>query len=139
MSYEIGSKVGDYQVMEVLGSGGMGQVYKVRNLISDRMEAMKVLLPNLDSDHELADRFARVPVIDHLGQELRWNRDDVSAGESRALDIHHRADASHYDSSWGFPLVQPVTDVPDNHGGVVALIGDTARENAYLGRSGLGG
>ena len=89
--------------------------------------------------HELADRFARVPVIDHLGQELRWNRDDVSAGESRALDIHHRADASHDDSSRGFPLVQPVTDVPDNQGGVVALIGDTARENAYLGRSGLGG
>ena len=59
MSYEIGTRVGDYQVVEVLGAGGMGQVYKVRNLISDRMEAMKVLLPNLDADHELADRFMR--------------------------------------------------------------------------------
>src|SRR5947208_6217745 len=59
MRYDMRSRVGDYQVMEVRGSGGMGQVYKVRNLISDRMEAMKVLLPNLDSDHELADRFMR--------------------------------------------------------------------------------
>src|SRR5260370_22445282 len=59
MSYEIGTTVGDYQVVEVLGSGGMGQVYKVRNLISDRMEAMKVLLPNLDTDQELAERFMR--------------------------------------------------------------------------------
>src|SRR4030081_1649807 len=59
MSYEIGTRVGDYQVVEVLGAGGMGQVYKVRNLISDRIEAMKVLLPNLDTDHELADRFMR--------------------------------------------------------------------------------
>src|SRR5579872_1087597 len=59
MSFAIGATVGDYQVVEILGSGGMGQVYKVRNLISDRMEAMKVLLPNLDTDQELAERFMR--------------------------------------------------------------------------------
>jgi eukaryotic-like serine/threonine-protein kinase len=59
MSFEFGTTVGDYQVVKTLGSGGMGQVYKVRNLISDRMEAMKVLLPNLDTDQELAERFMR--------------------------------------------------------------------------------
>ena len=37
----------------------MGQVYKVKNLISDRVEAMKVLLPNLSENAELADRFLR--------------------------------------------------------------------------------
>jgi serine/threonine-protein kinase len=37
----------------------MGQVYKVRNVISDRVEAMKVLLPNLGGDAALADRFLR--------------------------------------------------------------------------------
>ena len=59
MNYEIGSRVGDYEVLEVLGSGGMGRVYKVRNVISDRVEAMKVVLPNLEGDAELADRFMR--------------------------------------------------------------------------------
>src|SRR5579864_623417 len=59
MSFEIGTTLGDYQVVEVLGSGGMGKVYKVRNLISDRMEAMKVLLPDLATEHDLADRFLR--------------------------------------------------------------------------------
>jgi serine/threonine-protein kinase len=59
MNYEIGSRVGDYEVLEVLGSGGMGRVYKVRNVISDRVEAMKVVLPDLDGDAELADRFMR--------------------------------------------------------------------------------
>jgi serine/threonine protein kinase len=58
-NYEIGSRVGDYEVIEVLGAGGMGCVYKVRNVISDRVEAMKVLLPNLEGDPDLADRFMR--------------------------------------------------------------------------------
>jgi len=59
MNFEIGSTVGDYQVVGILGAGGMGQVYKVRNVISDRVEAMKVLLPNLADQPELADRFLR--------------------------------------------------------------------------------
>jgi serine/threonine-protein kinase len=59
MAYQVGDRVGDYQIVDVLGAGGMGKVYKVRNTISDRVEAMKVLLPNLESDPELADRFMR--------------------------------------------------------------------------------
>jgi len=59
MAFEIGDKVGDYEVIGVLGAGQMGKVYKVRNLISDRVEAMKVLLPNLTDEPTLADRFVR--------------------------------------------------------------------------------
>src|SRR5436309_3966439 len=59
MNFEIGSTVGDYQVVGILGAGGMGKVYKVRNIISDRVEAMKVLLPDLANAPELADRFLR--------------------------------------------------------------------------------
>ena len=59
MSLDIGNTIGDYQIVGILGAGGMGKVYKVRNIISDRIEAMKVLLPNLDSDQELAERFMR--------------------------------------------------------------------------------
>jgi serine/threonine-protein kinase len=59
MNYEIGSRVGDYEVLEVLGAGGMGRVYKVRDVISFRVEAMKVVLPDLAGDADLADRFVR--------------------------------------------------------------------------------
>jgi len=55
----IGDRVGDYEIVEVLGAGGMGQVYKVRNVLSERIEALKVLLPTLGGDTELADRFLR--------------------------------------------------------------------------------
>lgn len=59
MNLQIGSTIGDYQVVGILGAGGMGKVYKVRNVISDRIEAMKVLLPDLANAPDLADRFLR--------------------------------------------------------------------------------
>ncbi len=59
MDFETGSTVGDYQIVGTLGAGGMGKVYKVRSLISDRIEAMKVLLPDLANEPELGDRFLR--------------------------------------------------------------------------------
>ena len=59
MAFNVGDIAGDYQIVGILGAGGMGKVYKVRNTISDRVEAMKVLLPNLAEAPELADRFIR--------------------------------------------------------------------------------
>jgi len=55
----IGQTVGEYRVIDVIGAGGMGTVYKVQHLISDRIEAMKVILPELIDSPELADRFVR--------------------------------------------------------------------------------
>ena len=59
MGYQLGDKVGDYEIIGVLGAGGMGRVYKVKNTISDRIDAMKILLPDLANEPELADRFLR--------------------------------------------------------------------------------
>ena len=59
MSEETNKRIGDYQILNELGSGGMGRVYRVRNVISDRIEAMKVLLPDLAGRQELATRFLR--------------------------------------------------------------------------------
>jgi serine/threonine protein kinase len=56
---KIGDILGDYKVIGVLGRGGMGKVYRVRSLLTDREEAMKVVLPDLAEDPGLADRFLR--------------------------------------------------------------------------------
>jgi serine/threonine-protein kinase len=52
-------RIGDYEVLEELGRGGMGRVFRARNVISDRIEAMKVLLPDLVGRQDLAARFLR--------------------------------------------------------------------------------
>ncbi|MGO9127140.1 MAG: serine/threonine-protein kinase [Terriglobales bacterium] len=69
MSEPINKRIGDYEILSELGAGGMGKVYKVRNLISDRIEAMKVLLPDLAGRQELAARFLReikvLAALDH--------------------------------------------------------------------------
>ncbi len=59
MSIRIGDVLGDYQVTGVLGRGGMGKVFRVRSLITDREEAMKIVLPDLDENPAVADRFLR--------------------------------------------------------------------------------
>jgi len=59
MTEETNKHIGDYEILNELGSGGMGRVYRVRNVISDRIEAMKILLPDLAGRQELADRFLR--------------------------------------------------------------------------------
>ena len=54
-----GDRIGDYDVLAPLGAGGMGSVYKVRHAISQRVEALKIILPNTVRTPELADRFLR--------------------------------------------------------------------------------
>jgi eukaryotic-like serine/threonine-protein kinase len=59
MNLKTGARIGDYEVVRVLGAGGMGCVYQVRNVITGRNEAMKVLLPELVNEPEAAQRFSR--------------------------------------------------------------------------------
>jgi len=57
VGFEVGQRVADYEIEGLLGIGGMGRVYRVRNVISDRTEAMKVLLADVRVEPDFAARF----------------------------------------------------------------------------------
>lgn len=61
MAWVPGTRVGDYEIVGTLGYGGMGEVYRVRHVISDRIEAMKLLRSGQGSPQskEMLDRFTR--------------------------------------------------------------------------------
>lgn len=59
MNFEPGQKIGDYEVVARLGSGGLGVVYEVQHLISHRREAIKILLPDRSGTPEMVERFLR--------------------------------------------------------------------------------
>ena len=49
----------DYELLELLGTGGFGRVYRVRDLHLEREVALKVLHPSLTTDPEVVERFRR--------------------------------------------------------------------------------
>lgn len=59
MGFRVGERAGDYEIIGVLGRGGMGKVFRVRNLLSDRVEAMKIVLPDSAANPEVTTRFLR--------------------------------------------------------------------------------
>ncbi|OIN79948.1 protein kinase [Mycobacterium malmoense] len=54
-----GKSFGQYQLLDVLGHGGMGQVYRAYDATTDRVVALKVLPPHLAEDHQFQQRFRR--------------------------------------------------------------------------------
>ena len=59
MSFHVGDTIEGYRIEAVLGEGGMGQVFRVRHMISDRREAMKIVLPLREGDQNIPERFLR--------------------------------------------------------------------------------
>lgn len=53
------SRLGDYQLLEKLGEGGMGRVYKAKHLPSGEVRALKVLNTELSKNEQFVQRFIR--------------------------------------------------------------------------------
>jgi hypothetical protein len=59
MALTAGTRLGSYEIVAPIGTGGMGEVYRARDTKLDRDVAIKVLPPHLASDPEALARFER--------------------------------------------------------------------------------
>lgn len=59
MSLRVGEALGDYRVVELIGAGGMGQVYRAEHMITGRYEALKAVLKESADDPDIGARFLR--------------------------------------------------------------------------------
>jgi len=54
-----GARLGPYEIVSLLGAGGMGEVYRARDTRLDRVVAVKILPTALAADPEFRERFDR--------------------------------------------------------------------------------
>jgi serine/threonine-protein kinase len=82
----LGQQIPGYQLMEKLGQGSMGVVYKARQLSMNRLVAVKVLHPRFASNPEFLRRFTREA---HLAAKLSHNNIIQAIDVGSAGTIHH--------------------------------------------------
>ena len=59
MTLTTGAKLGPYEILSLIGAGGMGEVYRARDTRLDRAVAIKILPAHLAAQSELRERFER--------------------------------------------------------------------------------
>jgi len=81
-----GTRLGPYEIQTLVGSGGMGEVYRARDTRLDRTVAVKVLKASLAHDPEFRERFEReARVISQLNHPNICTLHDV--GQEGAIDF----------------------------------------------------
>lgn len=76
----VGREIAGYKILERVGRGGMGTVYRAQQLSLDRVVAFKVLSPSLAWDQEFIQRFT-----DEVRSAARLAHPNIA----RALDVGH--------------------------------------------------
>jgi eukaryotic-like serine/threonine-protein kinase len=54
-----------YEILQILGEGGMGAVYKAKDITLNRMVALKVIRPDLARNQAIIDRFKQELLLAH--------------------------------------------------------------------------
>ena len=91
-----GTPFGRYQLIELLGRGGMGEVWRAYDTAIDRIVALKMLLPHCAKDPDFDKRFRRearaAARLDDPPRraDLRRRRDRRTAVCDHAADHRHR-------------------------------------------------
>ena len=83
-----GTRLGPYEIISLLGAGGMGEVYRARDTKLHREVAIKVLLPSVANDRDRLARFASearmLAALNHPNIAQVHGLEEVPADSGRA-------------------------------------------------------
>jgi len=105
----IGRQIGAYQILALLGVGGMGEVYQARDTRLGRLVAFKVLPPGMATDPERRGRGIGTRVLaaalDHVraaGGTVIWCN-----ARTPARTLYERAGFAAHGDEWVDPVIGP--------------------------------
>jgi Tol biopolymer transport system component len=91
MSLAAGTRVGSYQVLSLLGAGGMGEVYRARDLKLNRDVALKILPDSVSRDPDRLARFRReaqvLAALNHTNIGHIYGFEDSGATSGLILEL----------------------------------------------------
>ena len=91
MSLVAGTRLGSYEVVGLIGAGGMGEVYRARDMRLKRDVAMKVLPGALAADSERVDRFQReaelLAALNHPGIAAIYGFEEADGFNALILEL----------------------------------------------------
>src|SRR5580765_5599559 len=91
LSMTPGTRLGQYEVGDVLGAGGMGEVYRARDTKLGRTVAIKVLRPAVASDTDRLGRFEReakaLASLNHPHIAQIYGLEDTPAGSFLVMEL----------------------------------------------------
>jgi|SRR6266704_3247367 len=59
MPLSVGARLGPYEILALIGAGGVGEVYRATDTKLSRAVALKILAPGLAGDEQYVSRFTR--------------------------------------------------------------------------------
>ena len=84
-------RIGNYDILDKLGAGGMGSVYKARHRRLKRLVALKVLTRSLGKDKTFVQRFQRevetLAQLSHPNITMAYDADEAKAGHYLVMEF----------------------------------------------------
>lgn len=103
-------RIGNYDLLDRLGAGGMGTVYKARHRRMKRLVALKILAPNLSTNPVFVKRFQRevetIACLGHPNVVMAYDSDEAEAGHFLVMEFVNGRDLAAYVAQEG-PLPLP--------------------------------
>lgn len=148
---EVGEKVGDYELVSLLGQGGMGLVYLARQPSLDRLVALKVLSVGPGTPQRRIDRFQRevravarlrhpgiVQVYGHgMHGDAPWFAMELVPGHDLHTELVRQRRARSSETVAGEPSFLPAPGSAERPRAVVELCAQVAEALAHAHESGI--